>query len=66
MTSPTYDPEADALYIRLGKGKYEYTEEAGPLLYDVDDAGRVLGIEILAASRVLAPGDWEKSPLPGG
>jgi len=65
MTDMTYDPEADAVYIVIGKGKYDHTEEAGPFIYDVDDAGRVLGIEILAVSKVLTPGDWQKARLPG-
>lgn len=64
MTDMTYDPEADAIYIYLGKGKIDHTEEAGPFIYDVDDAGRVIGIEILGASAVLAPGDWQKARLP--
>jgi uncharacterized protein YuzE len=65
MTDMTYDPEADAVYIVVGKGKIDHTEEAGPFVYDVDAAGRVLGIEILSASHVLAPGGWRKAPLPG-
>lgn len=65
MTDMTYDPEADAIYIRIGKGKFNRTEEAGPLIYDVDAAGRILGIEILFVSRTLAPGSWQKAPLPG-
>jgi uncharacterized protein YuzE len=26
--------------------------------------GKVIGIEVLAASTVLAPGDWSKAPAP--
>ena len=66
MIDMTYDPEADAIYIYLGKGKVDRTEEAGPFIYDVDESGRVIGIEILSASAVLAPGDWQKARLPGG
>jgi uncharacterized protein YuzE len=65
MTNMTYDPEADAIYIEIGTGKYDRPEEAGPFIYDVDEAGRVLGIEILSVSRVLAPGEWQKARLPG-
>jgi uncharacterized protein YuzE len=65
MTDMTYDPEADAIYIEIGTGKYDHTEEAGPFIYDVDEAGRVLGIEILSVSKVLAPGEWQKARLPG-
>jgi uncharacterized protein YuzE len=57
MIDITYDPEADAAYIYLGRGKIVETAEAGPFIYDVDAQGRVIGIEILAASKVLAPGD---------
>ena len=65
MTDITYDPEADAVYIAIGKGEFDHTEEAGPFVYDVDHDGRVLGIEILGATRLLAPGDWQQARLPG-
>lgn len=65
MIDMTYDPEADAAYIYLGRGKVDKTEEAGLFIYDVDAEGRVIGIEILSASQVLAPGDWQKARLPG-
>jgi uncharacterized protein YuzE len=66
MIDMTYDPEADAVYMYLGRGKVARTEEAGPFIYDLDDGGRVLGIEILAASKVLAPGEWQSARLPDG
>jgi uncharacterized protein YuzE len=31
MTDMTYDPEADAVYIAVGRGKVDRTEETGPL-----------------------------------
>ncbi len=65
MTDITYDAEADAVYIIVGRGKVERTEEAGPFIYDVDAEGHILGIEILSASKVLAPGDWKKASPPG-
>jgi uncharacterized protein YuzE len=65
MIDMTYDPEADAAYIYLGRGKIVETAEAGPFIYDVDAEGRVIGIEILSASKVLAPGDWQKARRPG-
>lgn len=64
MTDMTYDTDADAVYIVVGHGNYDRTEEAGPFIYDVDASGHILGIEILSASRVLAPGDWKKCPTP--
>ncbi|QUS38191.1 DUF2283 domain-containing protein [Tardiphaga alba] len=65
MTDMTYDPEADAIYIRIGKGKVDQTEEAGPFIYDLNADGQILGIEILFVSKMLAPGNWQKAPLPG-
>ncbi len=64
MTNITYDPEADAVYIHVGTGKIDRTEEAGPFTYDVDSEGHIVGIEVLAASKVLAPGDWKKANRP--
>ena len=65
MIDMTYDPEADTAYIYFGRGKVAETREEGPFLYDVDASGKILGLEILSASKVLAPGDWSKSRLPG-
>lgn len=65
MIDMTYDPEADAAYIYFGQGKIAATRGQGPLIYDVDAAGRILGIEILAASAVLAPGEWSNARRPG-
>ena len=61
MTDIAYDAEADAVYITIGRGKFHQTEETGPFIYDVDAEGHILGIEILSASKVLAPGDWKKA-----
>jgi uncharacterized protein YuzE len=61
----TYDPEADAGYIRLSDAKVASTEEAGPFIYDLDNKGRIIGIEILGCSEALAPGDWRNARLPG-
>jgi uncharacterized protein YuzE len=65
MSDMTYDPEADAVYIYLSRGKPDRTEEAGPFIYDLDAEGRVVGIEILSASKVLASGDWQNARRPG-
>lgn len=64
MTDITHDPEADAVYIYIGSGKIDRTGEAGPFIYDMDSEGRVVGIEILSASKVLAPGDWKNARRP--
>jgi uncharacterized protein YuzE len=65
MIDMTYDPEADAVYIRVARGNVDRTEEAGPFIYDLNAGGQICGIEILAASKVLAPGDWQSAPRPG-
>jgi uncharacterized protein YuzE len=65
MTDITYDAEADAVYITVGRGKVDRTEEAGPFIYDVDAEGHIVGIEILSVSKVLAPGDWKKADSAG-
>jgi uncharacterized protein YuzE len=66
MTDITYDTEVDAVYITVGRGTVDRTEESGPFIYDVDAEGRIVGIEILSASKVLVPGDWKKASPPGG
>jgi len=50
-----YDPEVDALYIELVKGKYEVSREVSDsIVVDEDKKGKVLGIEILDASKTLS------------
>jgi uncharacterized protein YuzE len=64
MTDVTYDAKTDAVYIAIGRGKIDRTEQAGPLRYDVDAEGRIVGIEILSARKVLASGSWKKARPP--
>ncbi|KJS70059.1 MAG: DUF2283 domain-containing protein [Serpentinimonas sp.] len=46
-----YDPQADAMYIRLRAGSVAESEEVRPgLVLDFDEQGRVLGIEMLDVS----------------
>lgn len=62
----TYDPEADAAYFRLADGKVHDSEEvADDVVLDFDAEGRVLGVEVLNASKTLAPGSWRDWPMPG-
>jgi uncharacterized protein YuzE len=50
-----YDPQADAIYIRLHSGEVDDTLAIGKYIYaDVDKDGVPLGLEILFAGRVLA------------
>lgn len=65
MIETTYDPTADAVYVRMGRGKVASTTQvAENVILDRDDAGRLLGIEILTATKVLAPGRWTEAPAP--
>lgn len=49
-----YDPKADVLYIVAKKGKEEEFVEIAPgLNAELDENGKVIGIEILNASNVL-------------
>ncbi len=43
-----YDPEADAIYIKLRDSKVHSTKEIGEnTVLDFDESGEVIGIEIL-------------------
>jgi uncharacterized protein YuzE len=49
-----YDPKVDALYIRLRDGEIDESDEVSEgVVMDYDNAGLLMGIEILDASRVL-------------
>lgn len=51
-----YDKEADALYIRFDEGSYAESDELAPgVIFDYDKKRRLIGIEILDASRKLSP-----------
>lgn len=66
MIDTTYDPEADAVYVSLARGKIAETEEIAPnVMVDRDAEGRILGIEVLTATKVLAPGTWRRARPPG-
>ena len=47
-----YDPEVDALYIRLNEAKIIESEEVQPgIILDFDENGKAAGVEVLDASR---------------
>jgi len=49
-----YDKEADALYIYLRKGKVSRSKPEGDdFVIDVDKEGRIIGLEVLNASRYM-------------
>ncbi len=54
MVQIEYDKKADAMYIRLRKTKYEVSEELSENVFlDLDKKGRIIGIEVLDASKNL-------------
>jgi uncharacterized protein YuzE len=47
-----YDPEVDALYIRLNEAEIIESEEVQPgIILDFDANGKVAGVEVLNASK---------------
>jgi uncharacterized protein YuzE len=54
MVRVEYDKQADAMYIWLRKAKYDVSEElAENVVLDLDKKGRIIGIEVLDASKNL-------------
>jgi uncharacterized protein YuzE len=54
MVRVEYDKRADAMYIWLRKAKYDVSEElAENVVLDLDKNGRIIGIEVLDASKNL-------------
>jgi uncharacterized protein YuzE len=68
----TYDPEADALSVVLSDAPPSSGGDPEPrVTFFYDEAGRITGFEVLAASSVLAPGAWRSvepacACVPGG
>ena len=53
-----YDPQADAIYIRLKDSEIATTREVEDnLIIDLDSAGKMVGIELLFVSDYLDPDD---------
>ena len=51
-----YDPEVDALYVRLTESKIIESEQVQPgIVLDFDEAGKVVGLEVLNASKRQTP-----------
>ena len=50
----SYDPKADALYIRFRPAKIDESDEISEgIVVDYDVAGKPVGIELLKAARLL-------------
>ena len=51
-----YDPGVDALYVRLTESKIIESEQVQPgIVLDFDEAGKVVGLEVLNASKRQTP-----------
>jgi uncharacterized protein YuzE len=54
MVRAEYDEKVDAMYVWVRKGKYNVSEElAENVILDLDKKGRIIGIEVLDASKNL-------------
>ena len=52
MMNLSYDPNVDAVYIKLSDGKYKKSRKISEaVLVDEDSSGKILGIEILSATK---------------
>lgn len=59
-----YDGDVDIMYIDLAKGRYEKTRKVSDvILVDEDKKGKVLGIEILDATKNIPDFDPQKTPF---
>ncbi len=53
-----YDEKSDAVYIKFKEGKYFESDEVKEgVILDYDRKGKIIGIEILDASRYMLPAD---------
>ena len=59
------DITADALYIKLKKGKISKTKNKGDYLVDYDKKGNLLGFEILNFSKKVPQGERESVSVIG-
>ncbi|MCO6048571.1 DUF2283 domain-containing protein [Mesorhizobium sp. RP14(2022)] len=51
-----YDPNADAAYLRFSRETIIDSEEVSPgIVLDFDEAGLLVGMEVLDATRKLSP-----------
>ncbi len=51
-----YEPEVDALYVRLSDSKFVESEQVQPgIVLDFDAAGKVVAVEVLNASKRDTP-----------
>ena len=52
----TYDPDVDILYVKFSDATVLESEELQPdMVFDFDDQGRIVGIEIFNARERVSP-----------
>jgi len=57
VSTYTFDPDAGAIYFRLGHGRVKKTIEVMlKALFDIDEEGRVIGIEVLPTNSEILEG----------
>ncbi len=49
----TYDSENDIIYMSAKKRKYEFSEQIEDLILDLDKNKKIIGLEILNASKIF-------------
>lgn len=60
----TYDKKVDALYIELKVGVYDHTKKmTGDILVDINKRGKIMGIEILDASKNIGLVNQKESQI---
>ena len=60
----TYDKQADALYIEIKKGKFASNKKIdSDTVLDLDDSGKLIGIELLSASKRIPEKELKKIAL---
>ena len=60
----SYDPKADALYIKFQEGTANRTRKVEEgMLVDMDENGRLYGIEIIGMRRMNTNMSARKSPM---
>lgn len=59
-----YDKKVDAVYVELAKGTYKFTRKiSDSIMVDEDSNGKVLGIEILDATKNIPAFDPQKTAI---
>ena len=59
-----YDTKVDAAYIELARGRYKKTRKVSDvILVDEDSSGKVLGIEILDATKNISAFDPQQTKI---